>query len=280
MLLGELAQPLLGQLARGHPLRAQRTAKGRGEGAIEPVDHRLVLHAGGAGEIIELLRRRIDHVTAQRVEQRQLLVQAGGDAGGAQRIEEAKEHALELAVRCPVDDKFTGLAVWRRRRLNARGRRRPRPLERELRMKSMLFAIALMAGTAATAQMQSAPAAPAAAPDATMPAPAPNDTAAPASAADAPPAAPMAPAMSSPAPSGGMAATGDYPPLHVQDDGQVHADRHDAQVDGQASHDEEASQDDDEEADGGHHAACGSRQLGPAQLPGGGAVRIPGRGLR
>ena len=47
---------------------------------------------GRAGEIVEVLGRPLDHLAVERLEQDEMLLEAGRNAGGAQLVEEGEEH--------------------------------------------------------------------------------------------------------------------------------------------------------------------------------------------
>ena len=98
--LGDRLQPflrdrrLLGAVAGLDPL------EDLGEDLVEPVEQPLVLHEDGAGEIVELLRRRPDHLGVERLEQHQMLLHRGRNARRAQLVDEGEEHGvLGLAER-------------------------------------------------------------------------------------------------------------------------------------------------------------------------------------
>ena len=69
-----------------------------GEDLVEAVEQPLVLHVDRAGEVVEILRRALDHFAVERLEQDQMLLQAGRDAGGAELVEEVQEHRRTLAA--------------------------------------------------------------------------------------------------------------------------------------------------------------------------------------
>src|SRR3546814_12807237 len=62
------------------------------EHLVETVEQALVLHIDGAGEVIELLGAAVDHLAVERLQQHQMLFQAGGDARRAQLVEKAEKH--------------------------------------------------------------------------------------------------------------------------------------------------------------------------------------------
>ena len=90
--LGDLAEPFLGDFRRArfeagfYPLEDFR------EDLVEAVEQPLVLHEGGAGEIVEFLGATLDHLAVERVEQHQMLLHRHGNARVAQLVEEVEEH--------------------------------------------------------------------------------------------------------------------------------------------------------------------------------------------
>ena len=90
--LGDLAQPFLGDRHRVGAVIALDPLEDLGEDLVEAVEQAFVLHEGGAGEIIELLGLGRDHVGVERLEQGQMLLERGGDARGAQLVDEGEEH--------------------------------------------------------------------------------------------------------------------------------------------------------------------------------------------
>src|SRR5690606_33432260 len=92
LLLGQveldlLQQPLErdGRLHAGHALDALPEL---GEGAVELVEVRLVLHQRRAGEVIELVDRRPDHLAVHRLEEREILLDRDGKPVALQLEEE------------------------------------------------------------------------------------------------------------------------------------------------------------------------------------------------
>ena len=92
MKLGDLAQPFLRDFGgagvddRFDPL--EHLAKH----LVEAVEQTFVLHVATAAKIIELLNPKIDYVGSQRLEQRQMLLEARRDFRGAEFGEEVEEH--------------------------------------------------------------------------------------------------------------------------------------------------------------------------------------------
>ena len=93
--LGELAQPVLGD---GGALQDRlggevgEAAEDPAEDAVETVDVALVLHQGGAREIVEPLGVVEHHLGVQRRKEGQVFAQARRDPGPAQLGEEPGEH--------------------------------------------------------------------------------------------------------------------------------------------------------------------------------------------
>src|SRR3546814_16088101 len=67
---------------------------------VETVEQALVLHIDGAGEVIELLGAAVDHLAVERLQQHQMLFQAGGDASRAQLVEKAEKHGCWPIASC------------------------------------------------------------------------------------------------------------------------------------------------------------------------------------
>ena len=90
--LRDRLQPVRGQFLPLRPERRGDPAEHLGKDLVEPVEQPLVLHVHRAGEIVEILGRPLDDLGVQRLEQQQMLLQAGGDPGAAQFVEEVQEH--------------------------------------------------------------------------------------------------------------------------------------------------------------------------------------------
>ena len=91
-LLGDRLQPLLGHVDRLLAVVAHHALEDLGEDLVEAVEQPLVLHEGGARQVIERLRRLLDHVAVERLEQHEVLLEAGRNAGGAQFVDEVEQH--------------------------------------------------------------------------------------------------------------------------------------------------------------------------------------------
>src|SRR3546814_13016124 len=61
------------------------------EDLIEAVEQPFVLHESGAREVVERLRRLFDHVLVERLEQHEMLLEGGRNAGCAQFVDERSE---------------------------------------------------------------------------------------------------------------------------------------------------------------------------------------------
>src|SRR5690606_9309359 len=59
---------------------------------VEPIEQCLVLHEGGARQIIEILGGPPDHLAVEHFEQDQMLLERHRDARGAQFVEKGNEH--------------------------------------------------------------------------------------------------------------------------------------------------------------------------------------------
>jgi len=59
---------------------------------VEAIEQAFVLHEGGAGEIVKFFRIAADNVLFQRLEQDQMFLERGGDAGGPELVHEVEEH--------------------------------------------------------------------------------------------------------------------------------------------------------------------------------------------
>ena len=90
--LGQLAQPVLGDLRlqrRVHPLKA---LEHMGEHPVEAVQVALVLDQGGARQVVEAVHRQVGHAPVHRLHQHEVLAQRHGRLGVAQLGEQAQEH--------------------------------------------------------------------------------------------------------------------------------------------------------------------------------------------
>ena len=90
---GDRLQPVLGNLGAFLREAGLQPFEHLGEDLVEAVQQPFVLHVDRAAEVIELLGRAIDDVRLQRLQQDQMLLEARGDAGGAQLVEKGQEHA-------------------------------------------------------------------------------------------------------------------------------------------------------------------------------------------
>ena len=98
--LGELLQPFVGNLGLLHGVQqAFQALEHVAEDAVELVEVALVLHQGGAREVVEILDRLIGEVGVERLHQRQIFAQGHRDLRVAQRCEELQEHGIQIARR-------------------------------------------------------------------------------------------------------------------------------------------------------------------------------------
>ena len=90
--LGHRLQPVFGHIDRVLTVIGQDTLENPLENLIEPVEHAFILHEGRAAEVIERLGRFLDHLFVQRFEERQMLLETGGNPCLAQLVDEIEEH--------------------------------------------------------------------------------------------------------------------------------------------------------------------------------------------
>ncbi len=94
--VGQRAQPFLGQLGDIDPLARLRQRfeplEDAAEHAVEGVDLGLVLHQGGAGEVIERLDVVVREAVPHGLQQRQILAHRDGNAFPAKALEQRREH--------------------------------------------------------------------------------------------------------------------------------------------------------------------------------------------
>ena len=90
--LGHRLQPVLGNLHGVLAIVGHDALEDLGEDLIEPVEQAFVLHEGGAREVVERLGRLLDHILVERLEQREMLLEAGGNARCAQLVDEIQKH--------------------------------------------------------------------------------------------------------------------------------------------------------------------------------------------
>ncbi len=64
------------------------------EHEVEAVQVALVLHQGGAGEVVEVLDVVAGHPLLHRLEERQVLPERHRDAGRSEQLEEGDEHPI------------------------------------------------------------------------------------------------------------------------------------------------------------------------------------------
>ncbi len=102
MLFGELFQPVAGQIDGVQHLAHTDLLKpleGLGEGAVELVEIALVLHHGGAGEIIETVDIVSHQPGAHAFQKGEVFAQGDRHLVGAQGIEEGQKHYRAPPVR-------------------------------------------------------------------------------------------------------------------------------------------------------------------------------------
>ena len=97
IVLGDLAQPFLGDRRRriSSPV-GDHALEHLAEDPVEAVELALVVNEHRAGQIIELLGLGGDHLGVERLEQQQMLLQAGGNPPAPQRLDEGDEHGASL----------------------------------------------------------------------------------------------------------------------------------------------------------------------------------------
>ena len=91
--LGHSTEPFFRDVGLSFGPARFQAAKCLGKHLIEAVDQPLVLHIGGAGEVVEFLRATRDDVAVQRFEEGQMLLETDHDSGASQRFEKSEEHA-------------------------------------------------------------------------------------------------------------------------------------------------------------------------------------------
>ena len=89
---GYRLEPILGNRHLCLAIIGQHTLEDLLEHLVEPVDQALVLHEGGSGQVIERLRRLLDHVLVERLDQREVFLEAGRNPGRAKLVDEIEEH--------------------------------------------------------------------------------------------------------------------------------------------------------------------------------------------
>ena len=91
--LAHLLEPFLGKVGHVDGVGQRVEAlEDMGEDAVELVDVALVLHQGGAGEVVEFLDLHGDDLLVHRLHEGQVFLQRDRDLGGAEFIEEIQEH--------------------------------------------------------------------------------------------------------------------------------------------------------------------------------------------
>ena len=90
--LGDRLQPVFGDVDLFLAVVGHDALEDLGEHLIEAVQQAFVLHEGRAGEVVERLGRLLDHILIERLKQRQVLLEAGGNARRAQFVDEIEKH--------------------------------------------------------------------------------------------------------------------------------------------------------------------------------------------
>ena len=93
--LGHRLQPVLGDLDRVLPVIGQYALEDLLEYLVEPVEQAFVFHEGRPAEIIERLGRLLDHVAVERLDQREVFLEACGNARRAKLVDEIEEHGRQ-----------------------------------------------------------------------------------------------------------------------------------------------------------------------------------------
>ena len=96
VLFGDQLQPFLGDRLGGIVQLGDDALEHLAEDAVEAVEHGLVVNEHRAGEIIELLRVAANNLGVERLQQQQMLLQAGRNPALAQRLDEGDEHGAGL----------------------------------------------------------------------------------------------------------------------------------------------------------------------------------------
>ena len=95
--LGDRFQPVGGNIDRVLAVIGNDTLEDLVEHLVEAVEQAFVLHVDRAGQVIELLGAAVDHLAVERLQQHQMLFQAGGDARGAKLVEKAEKHGAGVS---------------------------------------------------------------------------------------------------------------------------------------------------------------------------------------
>ena len=104
-LLGNRLQPVFGDIHGVLPVIAEDALEDFLEHLVEPVDQPFVLHEGRPAEVVEGFGRLLDHVAVERLDQREVFLEACGNARRAKLVDEIEEHAERLSAcgaRAPV----------------------------------------------------------------------------------------------------------------------------------------------------------------------------------
>ena len=86
--LGHSLEPIFGYVDRVLTVIAEDALEDPLEDLVEPVEQAFVLHEGGPGEVIERLGRLFDDIAIQRLDERQVFLEACGDARSAELVDE------------------------------------------------------------------------------------------------------------------------------------------------------------------------------------------------
>ena len=92
VLLGELPQPLLWNLGEQSISRTGEALEDMPEDTVEAIEVALVLHQGGAREVVEFLCRILREVVLQRLDEGEVFLERDGHARGLEFGEEGEEH--------------------------------------------------------------------------------------------------------------------------------------------------------------------------------------------
>ena len=95
--LGHLAQPFLGNVGHVDGIRhAVQALEDVAEHLVELVDIALILHQGGARQVIKVSHLHIDDLFVHRLHQHQVFLQRDRHFGFTQFIEEVEEHGASF----------------------------------------------------------------------------------------------------------------------------------------------------------------------------------------
>ena len=94
--LGQGLQPIFGNFGNLAVAEAFQPFENMAEHLVELVEIALILHQGGARQVIEILDLIVDDVTVQRLQERQIFAQGDRHIGRFQLVEKIDEHGPPL----------------------------------------------------------------------------------------------------------------------------------------------------------------------------------------